>query len=136
MRVVVDTNVIVSGLINPYGNPAEIIKLLLLGYLNIYYDSRILGEYSEVLNRPKFKLLKENISIFIKEIEMSGTLVTSLPLKKSLPDPDDDMFLEVALAGNVECIITGNINHFPVKLCSSIRVLSPIEFIAGYKKSK
>ena len=136
MKVVIDTNVIVSGLLNPYGHPAEIIRLLLTGSIKLFYDSRIISEYSEVLNRSKFKFAKENISIFVKEIEMTGILVITLPLKKSLPDPDDNMFLEVALAGNAECIITGNTNHYPEKLCSGIRVLSPTEFMAYYKQSK
>lgn len=134
MRVVIDTNVIVSALLNPYGNPAEIIKLILTGNINIYYDSRIITEYSEVLNRPKFKLNKKYTSTFIKEIETAGSLVIGLPLLKSLPDPDDNMFLEVAIASNADCIITGNLNHYPEKLCSGIRVLSPAEFINNYKK--
>ncbi len=135
MKVVIDTNVIVSGLLKPYGHPAEIIRLLLIGHIRISYDSRILTEYLEVLNRPKFKLNGKNTSIFIKEIEKLGHLETSLPLKKSLPDPDDNMFLETALAGNVECIITGNLNHYPEKLCSGMRVLSPAQFINVYKNS-
>jgi putative PIN family toxin of toxin-antitoxin system len=136
VKVVIDTNVIVSGLLNPYGHPAEIIRLLLTGSLKLFYDSRIISEYSEVLNRPKFKFDNKNVSIFIKEVEMAGTLVSTLPLKKSLPDPDDNMFLEAALAGNAECIVTGNTNHYPKKLCSGIRVLSPTEFMSYYQQNK
>ena len=133
MNVAIDTNVIVSGLLNPYGHPAEIIRLLLTGSLKLFYDSRIISEYSEVLNRSKFQFDKENVSIFVKEIEVTGTSVIPLPLEKSLPDPDDNMFLEVALAGNAECIITGNTSHYPRKLCSGIRVLSPTEFMSYYQ---
>ena len=136
MKVVIDTNVIVSGLLNPYRHPAEILRLLLTGSLKLFYDARIISEYSEVLNRSKFQFDKENISIFVKEIETAGTPVIPLPLKKSLPDPDDNMFLEAALAGNAECIITGNTNHYPKKLCSGIRVLSPTEFVSYYQQSK
>lgn len=136
MKVVIDTNVIVSGLLNPYGPPAEILRLLLTGSLLLFYDIRIISEYFEVLNRPRFQFDKENVSLIISEIETSGIPVITHPLKKLLPDPSDKMFLEVALAGQAEYIITGNKKHFPENVCSGIKILSPAEFIPYYKKSK
>jgi len=136
MRVIIDTNVIVSGLLNPYGVPAEILRLLLTGELVPIFDSRIISEYQEVLNRPKFKFNAESVDILIKEIEMIGSLVLPIPLKSSLPDPDDDIFLEAAIADKADCIVTGNKSHFPKRLCSGIKVFSPSEFIRFYKQSK
>lgn len=92
------------------------------------------GEYSEVLNRPKFKFNLEHISTLLKEMEVAGQLIVGLPIKDMLPDPDDKMFLEVALAGNAECIITGNTNHFPDKVCPEMQVFSPVKFIEYFKK--
>jgi putative PIN family toxin of toxin-antitoxin system len=129
MKVVIDTNIIVSGLITPFGHSAEILRLLAAGKILICLDARILVEYFEVLKRPKFNFNKDDISILLKEIELTGEFSTSIPIKKSLPDPNDNMFLEVALPGNAECIITGNSNHFPAKLCSDVKIFSPAKFI-------
>jgi putative PIN family toxin of toxin-antitoxin system len=134
MKLVIDTNIIVSGLLTPFGNSAEILRLFANDKLTIHYDSRILTEYDKVLNRPKFNFDKGKISTILKEIELSGKLVVGIPLKESLPDPDDNMFLEVALAGKVECIVTGNLNHFPQNSCFGIPIFSPSEFVNYYRK--
>ena len=136
MRVVADTNVIVSGLLNPYGIPAEILRLLLAGELIPVYDSRIISEYREVLYRPKFKFNIESINVLVKEIEEIGSLVLPVSIKSSLPDPDDNIFLEAAIAGDAKIIITGNKSHFPKKLFSGIHVFSPSELIDFYRRSK
>ena len=59
MKVVIDTNVIVSGLLTPFGNSAEIVRMITSGKLNLCFDARILTEYEEVLKRPKFKFSGE-----------------------------------------------------------------------------
>ena len=134
MKVVIDTNVIVSGLLSPYGHSAQILQLLITGKIDIYYDARALVEYFEVANRPKFKFNKENVSIVLKEIKSIGEFAPGSPLKQSLPDSDDDMFLEVAIVCNADCIITGNLNHFPKHLCAGVKIFSPAEFIAYFRE--
>lgn len=134
MKAVIDTNIAVSGLLTPYGDSAEILRLFANNKLTLCYDSRILAEYYEVLNRPKFNFEKEKISTLLKEIELTGELALGNPLKDSLPDPDDNMFLEVALASNAECIITGNLKHFLKELCFSIPVFSPSLFVSYYRE--
>ena len=59
MRIVLDTNVLVSGLLNPDGAPGRLLDLILGGRLQILYDDRILGEYSDVLARPQFGFRQE-----------------------------------------------------------------------------
>ncbi|MGZ3539552.1 MAG: PIN domain-containing protein [Thermodesulfobacteriota bacterium] len=54
----------------------------------------------------------------------------------ALPDPADEPFLEVAIAGQVACLITGNQIHFPPKLCMGAKVLSANEFLIFYKKQQ
>jgi uncharacterized protein len=134
MKLVIDTNVLVSGLLTPYGSCAEILSLFTNGKLLLCFDSRILTEYYEVLNRPKFDFDKDKISAILKEIELCGELTIGIPLKDSLPDPDDNMFLEVALAGKVECIVTGNSIHFPPDSCFGIPIFSPSAFINYYQE--
>ena len=56
MRIVLDTNVLVSGLLNPNGTPGRILDLILGRYLTLLYDDRIIGEYSDVLARPQLDI--------------------------------------------------------------------------------
>lgn len=135
MNVVIDTNVIVSALLNPFGQPAEVLKLFLTGDIKLLYDQRILSEYNDVLKRPKFKFNTENIEILLDEIQLLGQSVLSIPLKEALPDINDNMFLEVALSGKSNFIITGNLVHFPPERCEGVKVLSPGDFIKHYIKN-
>jgi uncharacterized protein len=66
----------------------------------------------------------------------NGQTVASLPLPQSLSDRDDEPFLEVALAGKVVCLVTGNLGRFPVSLRQGMEILSPSEFITFYKKTR
>ena len=56
MRVVLDTNVVVSGLLQPKGKPAQVLALALGGAVLVAHDKRILAEYADVLARPKFNI--------------------------------------------------------------------------------
>ena len=136
MNVVIDTNILVSGLLTPFGNPSEILRLVALGKLSICYDARIIAEYNAVLKRPKFKFNQETVSILIKEFQLTGEFTVGVPLNESLPDKDDNMVLEVALGSNAECIITGNLHHFPKKLCLGVNIYSPSSFLDFYKQRR
>ena len=113
MKVVVDTNVIVSGLINGEGLPAQTVNLLLNGRIILLYDSRILREYVDVLYRKKFGFKKNDIEPVLDYIRNEGEYVTAEPTGKKLADKDDRKFYEVAKTANARCIITGNRNHYP-----------------------
>ena len=134
MKIVLDTNVLVSGLLTPFGPSGEIVRMVSAGKLILYIDARILLEYNEVLQRPKFKFNNDHINILISFIKHNGQFVSALPLKSSLPDPDDEPFLEVAIAGNVRSLITGNIVHYPSSHREGINILSPSEFLRYYRK--
>ena len=136
MNIVLDTNVLVSGLLSPYGHPAEIIRMISADELILYYDARIITEYNEVLSRPKFKLDQNKVSVLLEYIVQTGRVVASIPLDKPLPDPDDEIFLEIAISGGANCLITGNIGHFPKSLCGKVNILLPRDFLLFYKKSK
>jgi len=136
MKIVLDTNVIVSGLLTPFGNSGEIVRMVSAGKLILQYDSRILIEYQEVLNRPKFRFDKDKTEALIDYIRKNGQAVSAGPLNVSLPDPDDSPFLEVAIEGKTECLVTGNKVHYPKKFRQGIKVLSPTEFIGFYRKIK
>lgn len=133
MIVVLDTNVVVSGLITPHGPGGDIVRLVSNGDLALCYDARIIGEYREVLARPKFSISREDIVSFLDLIRATGTVVAASPLPVPLPDPDDDMFLEVALAGMADCLVTGNLRDYPVSRRKGMKILSPSEFMRFYR---
>ncbi len=132
MRVVIDTNVLVSGLLSPYGAAAEIVRMAVAGSIDLLYDARIISEYGEVLSRPKFSFEKSKIDILIKFIEHYGIPVAAIPLSVHLPDLDDEPFLEVAISGKAECLITGNVAHYPMRSKHKMRVFTPRQFINRY----
>jgi len=134
MKIVLDTNVLVSGLLTPFGSSGEIVRMVSAGILILQYDSRILSEYQEVLYRPKFQFDKEHIDTFLAYVKQNGQIIPAAPLKKRLPDPDDEPFLEIAIYGRTACLVTGNKAHFPRQSLQGIKILSPSEFIDFYRK--
>jgi len=134
MRIVLDTNVLVSGMLSPFGICGEIVRMLTGDELTLCIDSRIIFEYQEVLYRPKFDLDTNNIEIIIEYIENKAENYPTTPLSVSLPDPDDNPFMEVAISAKVDCLITGNLRHFPKNNRFGIAVLSPREFVDFIKK--
>lgn len=133
MRIVLDTNVLVSGLLSPFGPPAEIVRLASAGSVTLCLDARILTEYSDVLARPRFSFDPDAVSALLDYIDDRGHTVAAAPLDTRLPDPDDEPFLEVALACDADCLVTGNRVHFPKDSCAGMRVVSPAEFVELYR---
>ena len=131
--IVVDTNVLVSGLINPKGVPGRIVALVAEGRTRLAFDDRIWNEYKEVLPRPKFDLDPSLIRLLLIQIAKRGMRVAAWPLPESLPDPRDDKFLEVAVASGAEHLVTGNLKHFPTRLREGVVVVSPREWFDHFK---
>jgi putative PIN family toxin of toxin-antitoxin system len=136
MKIVLDTNVLVAGLLSPFGPCGEIVRMVSSGEVTLCFDALILAEYSEVLHRSKFGFDKDKVAALLDHIEHRGRTVASSPFPHSLPDPDDEPFLKVAVAGKAVCLVTGNVSHFPAKLCQGRRVYSPSEFLTFYRKQQ
>lgn len=134
MKIVLDTNVLVSGLLTPYGANGEIVRLVSAGALIVQYDSRILLEYQDVLSRPKFQFDPQKVDVFLDYLKQNSQVTSGAPLQKRLPDPDDEPFLEIAIAGQAACLITGNTKYFPKALRKHIKIFSPSEFIEFFRK--
>ena len=134
MKIVLDTNILVSGLLTPFGPGGAIIRMVFSGELIVYLDARILADYKDVLHRPKLKFNKENIIVLLDFIIQYGQFTSNSPLKNRLPAPDDEPFLEVAIAGMVLSLITGNRVHYPSSPFKGINIFSPSEFLEFYRK--
>ncbi|MBI5024169.1 MAG: putative toxin-antitoxin system toxin component, PIN family [Candidatus Omnitrophica bacterium] len=129
MKIVLDTNVLVSGLLSPYGAPAEIVGMVSSGVLRLCYDARVMVEYQDVLARPKFQFDQKKVKDLLVFAQQSGEVVATAPLNARLPDIHDEIFLEVALAGRAVFLITGNIKHFPASSRRGVNVVTPQEFL-------
>ena len=129
MRVVVDTHVLVSGLISPFGPPGIIVGLVARGTLHLCHDGRILAEYREVLERPAFAFRSRDVGTLLSRIAANGVPLAPSPLADRLPDAGDQPFLEAAVAANAAFLVTGNLKHFPPGSRNGVRVVSPREFL-------
>jgi len=136
VNVVIDTNVLVAGILSPFGVCGEIVRMVSSGELTLSFDARILSEYNEVLRRQKFQFEEEKVAALVEYIVHRGQPAASSPLDGPLPDRDDEPFLEVAIASRAMCLVTGNQNHFPAGRCQGMNVMSPNEFLLFYKKNK
>lgn len=132
MNIVLDTNVLVSALLNPHGSPARLLDLILLGKLVPLYDDRILLEYRQVLSRERFGFEMPQVEALLQFIEEEGIKIIAPPLPSHGSDPDDLMFLEVALSGRAGALITGNVKHFPSNMRRGVHVLNPAAFLAKH----
>jgi putative PIN family toxin of toxin-antitoxin system len=132
--VVIDTNVLVSALLSPFGPPARVLDLLLAGDLQMAYDDRCLAEYRQVLARPRFGFDPPAVADLLDFLVAGGQPVVARPVPASLPDPEDLPFLEVAAEAGA-ALIRGNRRHFPPDARGGVRVLSPSRFVAKWTES-
>lgn len=128
VQAVLDTNVLVSGLLSPYGPPGALVDAMLGRRFRIALDDRLLLEYREVLARPKFGFNPMHLESFFLVLSFQEHVSASPWSHLASPDPDDTMFLEVAAAANVP-LVTGNLKHFPGNCRGGLSVLSPAEFL-------
>lgn len=124
-----DTNVLVSGLLSPYGPPGEIVRLVSAGAVTLCLDARIFAEYDEVLARPRLGFDPDDVASLLDYIHFRSEVVASGPLECRLPDPDDEPFLEVAATCAADCLVTGNVAHFPVEARAGVPVFTPAQFM-------
>ena len=109
-------------------------RLITTGTVQVCYDARILGEYRQVLLRPAFSFSQVQVESVLAQLEADGDLVAACPLSEGLPDPDDEVFLAVALASQAYCLVVGNLRHYPASRRQGVRVVSPRDFLELYRK--
>jgi len=131
IRVVFDTNIVVSALLNEAGLPALLLDLATNKKIQLFYSPALITEYEEVLKRKKFNLPQEKINKVLEEIKSSSRQVYSTETITLITrDPADNRILEVSQAAKADYIITGNKRHFPFARFKRVRIVTPREFIA------
>jgi len=124
---VLDTNVLVSGLLSPNGPPGRLLDAILSRRLKIAFDDRILQEYREVLARPVFHFKPADVAAFWEILPYQQHLVAMPVAGLQASDAEDTKFLEVAFTTDSKILVSGNERHFPAETCGGVRVISPRE---------
>jgi uncharacterized protein len=127
MRVVLDTNIVVSALISTAGPPARLIDAAVEGIITPVLDTRILAEYEEVTSRARFvRLFDAKLArALLGRLRELGAFLDNVPrYEGELPDDSDRPFVEVALAGGA-LLVTGNMRHFPAS--TGVEALTPAQ---------
>jgi putative PIN family toxin of toxin-antitoxin system len=113
IRVVIDTNILVSTLLQPDGLPAAVLMLALSGEAEFCVSDAVFAEYNEVIRRPHLKRPQDVIEGTLRSIRRLGRWVKPGARVEACTDPDDNVFLECAQAGEADYLVTGNKRHFP-----------------------
>lgn len=130
MVIVLDTNVLVSGLLNPFGPPGRVLDQVVSNTVGVAFDDRIPDEYSEVLARPKFGFSRRDIQALVDHLRLNGQQVVAAPIPAlNLPDAGDIPFAEVAISVRADALVTGNLGDFDLLEEQGVPVLSPSEFL-------
>jgi len=135
--IVLDTDVLVSGLRTPHGPPGRIVELATAALVRIAYDDRVIDEYRRVIARPRLRLEPQDAAVVIDLLMDGGLQVIAAPLPLTLPDVMDLPLVEVAAAAGADALVTGNARHYtPLSGASAVPVRSPREFLEALRTAE
>ncbi len=130
MRLVLDTNVLVSALLSPGRTPDRALAAVRERGDVVLYDERIILEYREVLSREKFRSIDpaRTEALVARLIARGERVIVTKVYAEAMIDDGDRMFIEVALSGRADALATGNVRHYPTNL--GFDVLPPAALLA------
>lgn len=136
LRVVIDTNLIVSGFINKFGHPHQLISKLRENLFELVVTHELWAEYEEVLSRPKllkvFKISEEELIAVLRRIQRGAILVKPAILTIETRDQEDQKVLVTALEGNADYLVTGDEDLLVLKdnnKLDQLKIVSVKEFL-------
>jgi putative PIN family toxin of toxin-antitoxin system len=130
LRVVLDTNILVSALLNSQGPPAQIFLLTIAEPdIQLCLSGDIFAEYADVLRRPRLHRSDGEIIAALHVVREKGLWVRPQSKVHACSDPADDIFLECAQAAEAHYVVTGNIKHFPTIWGGGTRILTARQFL-------
>jgi uncharacterized protein len=127
-RVVIDTNVLVSALLQPESLPAAVLLLALSGHVQLCVSDAVFAEYDDVIRRPRLKRPLDVIERTLQSIRKRAHWVKPTIRVEECSDLDDNIFLECAQAAAADYLVTGNQRHFP-KRWKKTKVIGARELI-------
>lgn len=125
MRAVLDTNVVVLGVLQPASKPGIVLDMALSGGFDLVASEYLLAEYIAVLRRPKFSFDSSLCVALVDALRMQSNIISAFPQGKFVsPDPKDQPVLDLAVtAGSL--LVSGNTRHFS----SYPKLVSPAGFL-------
>jgi len=135
MRVVLDTNVLVSAFLYG-GNPRRIVELVLSGEVEMAISDSLVQELQDVLLRKQFDLTPQLVRTAIAEIAAIAELVA--PKKHHAvieSDPSDNIILDCALEAGVDCIVTGDAHLLALRKLGKVKIVNPQQFMSLHQGS-
>jgi putative PIN family toxin of toxin-antitoxin system len=129
LRLVVDTNIVVSAALKPDGLQRTVLLLAITKPARLYISKDILTEYREVLARPELQIRKGLRSQLLDLLSKRVYFVTPAWKLQVTGDPKDNMFLECADAARADYLVTGNVRHFP-RFWKKTKVITSREFLS------
>jgi putative PIN family toxin of toxin-antitoxin system len=128
LRLVIDTNVLVSAALKPEGLQRTTFLLSITKPARLYVSAPILEEYGEVLSRPELGIRRGLRMQLLQLIKNRGFLVVPSRRLEVTSDPDDNIFVECADTARADYLVTGNRKHFP-PFWKNTKIISPREFV-------
>jgi putative PIN family toxin of toxin-antitoxin system len=130
MRCVIDTNVFVSAAVFSPSVPRQAVSKVPRGGLLLFSEYTI-DELKEVLSRSKFDryVSREERTLFLAQLGTVAEFVPIIQIVRECRDAGDDKFLEVALNGRADVIITGDADLLTLQHWRDIAILSPAKFL-------
>jgi len=129
LRLVIDTNVLISAALKPDGLQRTTFLLAITKPGRLYVSTPILEEYAEVLARPELSIRRGLRLQLLQFIKNHGHLVVPSRQIEVTSDPDDNIFVECADAARADFLITGNRKHFPT-FWKNTKIVTPREFVS------
>ncbi|MFN8368122.1 MAG: putative toxin-antitoxin system toxin component, PIN family [Candidatus Kapaibacterium sp.] len=130
-KVILDTNVVISALIQ-YGAPYKIInEFVLENKIHLCISKDLVAEYINVISRPKFSRYTDFFhlaELLIADIQSRATLYVPTLQLDIISDKDDNKILELADVSNADYIITGNTRDFTMEFYKTTRIISPADY--------
>jgi putative PIN family toxin of toxin-antitoxin system len=130
MRAVIDTNVLISAVIFPNSVPRQAVRKALHHGILLFSDST-LNELRTVLLRSKIDryVTREERAVFLAQLESVAEIVPTVQIVRECRDPKDDKFLEVALNGRGDVIITGDTDLLEMHPWREVAVVAPLDYL-------
>ena len=128
LRLVIDTNILISAAIKPAGLQRTVLLLAITRPARLYVSRPMLEEYSEVLGRPELRIRKGLRQQLLQLIKNHSYTVVPTRRLDVTSDPDDNRFLECADAARADYLVTGNQRHFP-RFWKKTKIITTREFI-------
>ncbi|MGH9685516.1 MAG: putative toxin-antitoxin system toxin component, PIN family [Candidatus Acidiferrales bacterium] len=129
LRLVVDTNIVVSAALKPEGLQRTVLLLALTKPARLYVSAPIVAEYRAVLSRPEFQIRKGLQQQLLQLVEKNARSVAPVRHLEVTRDPDDNIFVECADVAGADYLITGNIRHFP-RYWKRTKIITSREFLS------